>query len=148
MKLSIGEVARQAQVSVDTIRYYEREGILPVPERDLGGRRVYDASILDAFTLITALRSVGFGIAEVRAMTSLKTTTDDIGERLVGVLQNCDALDEALAERQQQLDAAKALVEEIRAEAQGHLDTGRYGSCPETVEEPASDDLQTPQALD
>lgn len=118
--LLIGDVARRAGVSVDTIRYYEREGLIPSAERDHGGRRVYDGSILDAFTLIGALRDVGFGIADVRRLTSLKQTPD-IGERLRGVLTNCDAMDAELDARERQLEAARDVVAELRTEAEAAL---------------------------
>ena len=61
MKLSIGDVAARSGVSVDTLRYYERESVLPPARRDSGGRRVYDESILDALRLVSALRAVGSG---------------------------------------------------------------------------------------
>lgn len=103
-------------MSVDTVRYCEREGILPEPDRDAGGRRVYPESILDAFTLINALRAVGFGVAEVRALTALKQQPE-IADRLTGVLERCDAMDAALAARRRELDAAQSLVHRLRAEA-------------------------------
>lgn len=119
--LLIGDVARRVGVSVDTVRYYEREGLIPPADRDAGGRRIYDESILDAFVLIGALREVGFGIADVRRLTSLKQT-HDVGARLLGVLANCDAMAAGLDERQRQLAAARTVVEQLRSEAQTVLE--------------------------
>ena len=133
MSLSIGDVARRAQVSVDTVRYYEHEGLLPRASRDAAGRRVYDESILDAFTLINALRGAGFGVAEVRAITSLKDEPD-VAERLRGILGNCHQLDRALAERSRQLAAAKKLVRAMRREAEEHLDRRRAQSAAGSTE--------------
>lgn len=63
------------------------------------------------------MRDVGFGVADVRRLTSLKQTSD-IGERLRGVLLNCDAMDAELNVREQQLAAARAVVARLRAEAE------------------------------
>lgn len=116
----IGDVARAAGVSVDTVRYYERESLIPPAERDSGGRRIYDESVLDAFVLINALRGAGFGISEVRRLTSLKQTPD-VGERLRGVLTNCDELEAGLDVAEQRIVAARAVVTQLRSEATAGL---------------------------
>lgn len=120
MTLSIGDVAARAGVSVDTLRYYERESVLPPARRDSGGRRVYEASILDALTLVGALRAVGVGIADVRTFMSLKAR-ESVPDRLRGVLERCDVMDARLEERARNLRAAKELVQAMRAEAEAHL---------------------------
>lgn len=120
MKLSIGDVAARSGVSVDTLRYYEREYVLPPAPRDSGGRRVYEESILDALTLVSALRAVGVGIADVRTFMSLKAQ-ESVPDRLRGALERCDVMDAQLDERARELRAAKKLVRAMRAEAEAHL---------------------------
>ena len=61
----IGEVARQAGVTASTLRYYEREGLLPRPAR-LANRRRYDPRIMGRIRIIQLARNAGFSIAETR----------------------------------------------------------------------------------
>ena len=65
--LSIGEVAKRAGVNVSAIRYYERNGLLPEPERESGQRRYTDATIRRLGTIDVAKRA-GFSLAEVRTL--------------------------------------------------------------------------------
>ena len=68
-KISIGEVARRAGLKASAIRYYESEGLLPKAGR-VGGRRVYDESILDQLTFIDLSKRSGFTVAEIRKLVS------------------------------------------------------------------------------
>jgi MerR family redox-sensitive transcriptional activator SoxR len=67
--MSIGEVSRQAGVEASAIRYYERMGLLPKPARS-GGRRRYDATVLEWLSLIALAREAGFTIAEIKRLTA------------------------------------------------------------------------------
>ena len=62
--MSIGEVARRSGFEPSAIRYYERIGLLPRPPR-AGGRRRYDAGILEWLSLIALAREAGFTMAEI-----------------------------------------------------------------------------------
>jgi len=65
----IGEVARTAGLAASTLRYYEREGLLPAPPRS-GKRRRYDARVMGRIRIIQLARSAGFSIAETRMFLS------------------------------------------------------------------------------
>jgi MerR family redox-sensitive transcriptional activator SoxR len=65
--LSIGEVARRANVNASAIRYYEGVGLLPEPER-VGGKRRYDEAVLRTLAVIDAAKRAGFTIEEVRTL--------------------------------------------------------------------------------
>ena len=67
--LGIGEVARRAGLSTSAIRYYERIGILPKPPR-AGGRRRYDASVLERLAMVRFAKQVGFTIDEIMMLLS------------------------------------------------------------------------------
>ncbi|MTH95656.1 MerR family transcriptional regulator [Roseibium sp. RKSG952] len=58
----IGDLARKSGLSVDTLRYYEKIGLLPKPLRDGGGRRIYDASVLRWIDFLGRLKATGMGI--------------------------------------------------------------------------------------
>jgi MerR family transcriptional regulator, redox-sensitive transcriptional activator SoxR len=62
--LSIGEVASRADVNVSAIRFYERRGLLPEPER-VGGQRRYTAATVQRLGIIDAAKQAGFSLDEV-----------------------------------------------------------------------------------
>ena len=69
--LAIGELSRRTGVNIETIRYFERIGVLATPPRTAGGRRVYGADHVRALGFIRRARELGFTPAEVRAILSL-----------------------------------------------------------------------------
>ncbi len=75
-RLGIGEVARRADCKVETVRYYERIGILPAPERSAGGQRRYDTEHLKRLNFVRRARGLGFTLDEVRNLLRLADGTD------------------------------------------------------------------------
>ena len=69
---SISDLARHAGVSAETIRYYEREGVMPRPARTHGGRRVYDDGDFRRLAFIRKARELGFTLGDVRALLALR----------------------------------------------------------------------------
>jgi MerR family redox-sensitive transcriptional activator SoxR len=65
--LGIGEVAREAGVSVSAIRFYEREGLLPEAER-VGGKRRFGVDVVRRLGVIDVAKQAGFSLEEVRAL--------------------------------------------------------------------------------
>jgi DNA-binding transcriptional MerR regulator len=69
--LHIGEVARRTGRSIHTIRWYERQGLIPGVLRDEGGRRVYSEHHIGWLELMDRLRYTGMPIAQMREFTAL-----------------------------------------------------------------------------
>lgn len=63
--LRAGQVASAAGVNLETLRYYERLGILPEPDRTLGGQRQYAPEAVTTVRIVKALQRLGFTLAEV-----------------------------------------------------------------------------------
>jgi DNA-binding transcriptional MerR regulator len=63
--LRAGQVADAAGVNVETLRYYERRGIIPQPHRTLGGHRLYDEATVTTLRVIKAAQRLGFTLDEV-----------------------------------------------------------------------------------
>lgn len=59
---SIGEASRRSGVGIETIRYYEREGVIPKPERAQNGRRIYTADAIADLRFIKRCRELGFSL--------------------------------------------------------------------------------------
>jgi DNA-binding transcriptional MerR regulator len=69
--MHIGELARSAQVNIQTIRFYEREGLLPRPLRTAAGYRSYEASDLERVIFIKRNQELGFTLAEIQQLFQL-----------------------------------------------------------------------------
>ena len=70
-QLTIGRLAKAAGVNIETIRYYERVGLLPAPARSPGGYRQYSTDHLKRLNFIRRARALGFSIGEVRTLLRL-----------------------------------------------------------------------------
>lgn len=68
---SIGDLARVTATKVETIRYYEKIGLLPSPLRSAGNYRVYNQSHLERLSFIRRGRDLGFSLDEVRTLLAL-----------------------------------------------------------------------------
>jgi DNA-binding transcriptional MerR regulator len=62
--MKIGEVAKRAGVTVDTVRFYERVGVLPVPARTESGYRDYEPATVERIQVTRELQAVGFTLAD------------------------------------------------------------------------------------
>ena len=80
--MQIGAIAARTGVNIETMRYYERIGILPKPSRSEGGHRIYTAAHEKRLTFIRRGRELGFSLDEVRALLALAE----------GNNQNCSAV--------------------------------------------------------
>jgi Cu(I)-responsive transcriptional regulator len=69
--LSIGDLARAAGTKAETVRYYERIGLLPAPARTSGNYRAYARSHLERLSFIRRARDLGFSLDQVRALLRL-----------------------------------------------------------------------------
>jgi len=69
--MKIGELAKHSQCKIETIRYYERIGLLPPPQRSDNGYRVYQSQHAKRLSFIRRCRELGFSIEEIRALLEL-----------------------------------------------------------------------------
>jgi len=69
--LTIGKVAKQTNCNIETIRYYERESLLPKPPRTSGGHRLYSDAIIKRLVFIRRSRELGFTMVEIRQLLSV-----------------------------------------------------------------------------
>lgn len=66
--LRIGQAAKAAEVTADTIRYYEQQKLLPRPRRTSGGYRVYGTGTIDRLKFIRKAQRMGFSLGQIRAI--------------------------------------------------------------------------------
>ena len=72
MALTIGEVAKQARVNVETIRFYERKGLIDRPRRPSSGFRQYDDETPRRIRFIRHAQELGFALREIRELLDLR----------------------------------------------------------------------------
>jgi DNA-binding transcriptional MerR regulator len=70
--LSIGKVARRAGIGVETIRFYEREGLLAAPARRDSGYRLYPERVIGRIRFIRRAKELGFSLKEIKELLQLK----------------------------------------------------------------------------
>ena len=68
---TIGAVSEKTGCNIETIRFYEKEGLLPTPERSSGGHRLYTADHISRLYFIRRCRDLGFSMDEIRQLLSL-----------------------------------------------------------------------------
>jgi len=76
MGLKIGEVAERGGVNLQTIRYYEREKLLPAPPRLSSGYRVYPDQTVRRVRFIKRAQEIGFTLAEIRGLLAIRIDAD------------------------------------------------------------------------
>ena len=101
--LTISQLAHKAGVHVETVRYYERRGLLREPPRTAAGYRQYTAADLWRLQFIARAKQLGFTLAEV----ALLAGAHDSGETADAVLKAAHAKLRALDERQRELDQTR-----------------------------------------
>ncbi len=111
--MKIGDLARATGTRVETIRYYEAEGLLPAPARSGGNYRIYERAHLDRLSFIRRSRDLGFTLDQVRALLRLA----DDREAPCG---DVDALARAHVE---EIDRKLADLQALRSELVRRLDS-------------------------
>ncbi len=115
----IGELAKTARVTPDTIRYYEREGLLPSPQRTESGYRDYGPGVMDDLLFIKKAQALGLKLSDVREVLEISSggkppcehVRATVSARLVEVeerLRELRALRATLRETLGRLDRAPA----------------------------------------
>ena len=79
--LTIGQLAKLGQVNLETIRFYEREGLLPPPPRSQSGYRAFPQAAVRQLRFIRRAQELGFSLAEIRELLALKASRTAIVRR-------------------------------------------------------------------
>ena len=74
--MTIGQVAKETGVRVETIRFYEKEGLINEPERNPSGYRQYPAEIIQRVLFIQRAKAIGFTLKEINGLLSIQTKPD------------------------------------------------------------------------
>lgn len=122
--LTIGEVARQAGVGVETVRFYERQGLLEEPERRASGYRQYDQGAVAVLRFIRRAKELGFTLKEIKGLLALRldasATRTEVREQAKAKVADIEA---KIADLQRMRDVLTKLIKKC------HRD-GATSGCP------------------
>lgn len=134
-ELRIGEIASQAGVSIDAVRYYERRHLLPRAARTEGGFRLFPQEAVERIRFIKQAQELGFSL-------------DEIGELLTtGGAAECKRVRDLLRAHLADLDAKIKSMREFRRTLAGHLaecereleERGKAAQCPVVIKSRKAD---------
>ncbi len=125
MAFTMGELARQAGVGVETVRFYEREGLLAEPPRASSGHRRYPERELVRLLFIRRAKELGFTLAETRELLQLRATR---GARCGGVKRRAEEKIEDIERRVRTLQRMSRVLKKLHAACDG--EKGPIAECP------------------
>ncbi|WP_339481360.1 MULTISPECIES: Cd(II)/Pb(II)-responsive transcriptional regulator [unclassified Pseudomonas] len=105
--MKIGELAKITDCQVETIRYYEREGLLPEPARSDGNYRVYTQAHAERLTFIRNCRTLDMTLEEIRSLLSLRDSPQDQCESVNALI------DEHIQHVKARIDGLQALQTQL-----------------------------------
>lgn len=116
--LTIGKLASVTRTKVETVRYYERIGLLGTPARSAGNFRLYDTAALARLSFIRRARDLGFSLEQVRELLGL---SDDRSS-------SCSAVDQLAREHLRAVDRKIADLHALRRELGSLVEQCREGT--------------------
>lgn len=116
--LTIGRLASATGTNVETIRFYEKSGILPSPSRTDGNYRSYDPSHLNRLSFIRRARDLGFSLDQVKALLAL---SDDRS-------RSCSAVDDIAKLHREEVERKIRDLQALKAELDRIIDTCKCGT--------------------
>jgi len=118
--MRVGELAAATGVATDTVRYYERAGLLPKPPRTAGGYRAYEADAVDRMRFIQGAQRLGLRLRDIATLLAVRDT---------GVCP-CEPAEQLLSRRLAEIDAEMARLAALRSELTGMVAAIPAGGCP------------------
>ena len=117
----IGKLAAETGVNIETIRYYERVGLLAIPPRTAGRHRVYDEHHAQRLSFVRRSRELGFSLDDIRALLGLSDGKQDCAAREL-TLRHLESVRGKIASLKRLEMALKSMTEACRP--------GDQKSCP------------------
>ncbi len=122
--MKIGELAKRAGAGIDTVRFYEREGLLPRPQRQASGYRNYEPSAVARLSFIRRAKALGFTLSEIRELLELSGRREnDMAGLKVAATEKLTDVEAKLAELTGIRDGLRTMI----ASCPGH---GALEQCP------------------
>jgi MerR family transcriptional regulator, mercuric resistance operon regulatory protein len=111
--MTIGRLAKAAGVNVETVRYYQRRGLIGEPERPLGGQRRYPPSVVRELGFIRHAQQLGFSLEEVKSLLALSDGRRCRDARLIAERKYA-VLETRMAQLEAMMGELKGLIDACR----------------------------------
>ena len=132
--LTISSVAKQTGLSPDTLRWYEREGVLPPTQRTSSGQRVYDEKTIKLVTLVARLRRTGMPVAQTRKFLNLFAEgAASHGRRMALLEEHTQRVQNQIDQLQDDLGAIQAKIDHYAELIEQGLDCNNQLIIDETI---------------
>lgn len=133
-RLGISRLAHLGGVNLETIRYYERQGLLSAPPRTAAGYRIFPQEAVRRLRFIKRAQELGFSLKEIRELLSLRTKP---GTRRPDIRARAEAKIADIEQKVRVLEAMKRTLRKLTAQCDG---CGPLAECPilESLEEEVS----------
>jgi len=122
--LTIGKVAKQADVGVETIRFYEREGLIAEPARRASGYRQYPIETVDRLLFIKRAKELGFSLKEIKELLALRLAP---GATCGQIKKRAEAKVEDIEDKIHSLQRMKRALKKLTVACSGK---GLVSDCP------------------
>ena len=96
--LTIGGVAERARVHIDTLRYYERRGLVAIPPRSMANYRLYPEDAVRRVRFIKRVQELGFTLKEIKVRAHAEVKIKDIDEKIASLTAMKSVLAKLVAE--------------------------------------------------
>ena len=122
--LTIGQLAQQAGVGIETVRFYERQGLLEEPDRRASGYRQYPPDVVARLRFIRRAKELGFTLKEIKELIALRL---DPGATGADVRRQAEAKLADIAAKIRDLERMQAALRRLTTACHGH---GSLAGCP------------------
>jgi len=135
MPLTIGQVAHRAGIGVETVRFYERKGLIEEPPRTDSGYRQYPEDVVARLRFIRRAKELGFSLKEISELFSLRVDPDTT---CADIKRRAEAKITTMEEKIRSMQGIQRALTKLAASCSG---TGPAGDCPilETLESQEKD---------
>jgi MerR family copper efflux transcriptional regulator len=137
---TIGKLADQAGVGIDTVRFYERRGLLPKPQRTAAGYRLYDEASISRIRFVRRAKQLGFTLDEIEILLQLQDKGGRKSEVKSITTRKLAQIDAKIADLSRMREVLTALASECSGQ-------GNIATCPiiEAIAEDMTKDMTDAQ---
>ena len=122
--LTVGQLTQKAHIHIETVRYYEKLGLMPVPRKNTSGYRQYSEHDVTRLAFIKHAQELGFSLKEIRELLSLRVSSkmscSDVKKKAEAKIQD-------IAKKIKTLQRMQQALEKLTRECDGR---GPVGECP------------------
>lgn len=122
-----GELAKEAQINMETLRFYEKNGLIPLPHRSAGGYRLYPEETLLRIAFIRNAKSCGFTLKEI------KKALDKSADRSIGISDFAQVIERKIAAVDLEIARRNEIRRQLEALKSGLLVQDRHPGVQDTL---------------